>query len=565
MPPKRKRSSVVTTPEVNSSSTSILPLNQPTLVKPPARPSRQSSRRGKPDTNPEHNADILDSKTALRASPDADEAGESFDLKKIEVPIMPGKENSVNVSVKDEESDSPLSEIGNQLLVPTPAKKQKKAPTKKQAAKKAAEKKIKKEDDEDEWDKRVDPDGDGDDEGQAEDADAIKLEARRPPPINSDYLPLPWKGRLGYACLNTYLRSSNPPVFTSSNLPHAEYGYKLAPFAGEALAEVGKVVAELGHRVSTHPGQVLRVQKSLRMQFETSNIMTKCSVSLKLPTQIDKDAVLILHMGATLPPCANDMDLMIEAKDKEQAVFELMRTFKLPGYDTFNDIVPYERDDDNRVLPKKPKKKKTKKQVADEIEEFGHEIVEEEEPAKEIVPEGEVGMGGKDNRVYWPVGMEEWLRPKKREIKKKGTEGDKEEEEIFKNPTPANFEARKKISARKNMQFDEEVKEKLAKAECLNDVSEVVELVKSAQAKLDEKAEANGFARGPGGSSNKKSMPAKKKVTPALAKKKTAKKAQTPSASVSNEDEDEDEDYLSMPDLSADDDDELKETSNKGC
>jgi UV DNA damage endonuclease len=37
---------------------------------------------------------------------------------------------------------------------------------------------------------------------------------------------------------------------------HAVYGYKLAPFASEALAEVGKVVAELGHRVSTHPGQV---------------------------------------------------------------------------------------------------------------------------------------------------------------------------------------------------------------------------------------------------------------------------------------------------------------------
>jgi UV DNA damage endonuclease len=43
---------------------------------------------------------------------------------------------------------------------------------------------------------------------------------------------------------------------------------------------------------------------------------------------------------ATLPPCPPDMDLMIEAKDKEQAVFELMRTFKLPGYDTFNDILP---------------------------------------------------------------------------------------------------------------------------------------------------------------------------------------------------------------------------------
>ena len=37
---------------------------------------------------------------------------------------------------------------------------------------------------------------------------------------------------------------------------HEEYGYKLAPFAAETLAEAGKVIAELGHRVTTHPGQV---------------------------------------------------------------------------------------------------------------------------------------------------------------------------------------------------------------------------------------------------------------------------------------------------------------------
>jgi UV DNA damage endonuclease len=37
---------------------------------------------------------------------------------------------------------------------------------------------------------------------------------------------------------------------------HPEHGYKLAPFASEVLAEVGKVAAELGHRLSTHPGQV---------------------------------------------------------------------------------------------------------------------------------------------------------------------------------------------------------------------------------------------------------------------------------------------------------------------
>jgi UV DNA damage endonuclease len=37
---------------------------------------------------------------------------------------------------------------------------------------------------------------------------------------------------------------------------HEEYGYKLAPFAAETLAEAGKVIADLGHRVTTHPGQV---------------------------------------------------------------------------------------------------------------------------------------------------------------------------------------------------------------------------------------------------------------------------------------------------------------------
>jgi len=38
---------------------------------------------------------------------------------------------------------------------------------------------------------------------------------------------------------------------------HEEHGYKLAPFASEVLAEAGRVAAELGHRLTTHPGQVI--------------------------------------------------------------------------------------------------------------------------------------------------------------------------------------------------------------------------------------------------------------------------------------------------------------------
>jgi len=116
----------------------------------------------------------------------------------------------------------------------------------------------------------------------------------------------------------------------------------------------------------------------------------------------------------TMPPCPPDMDLMIEAKDKEQAVFEMMKTYRLPGWNTFNAIVPYERDDHNKEV-------KVKK---------GQDPI-----VKDIVPEEEVGMGGPDNRVYWPPGMDEWLRPKKREIKKKAgpiehkAQEDDEEEE----------------------------------------------------------------------------------------------------------------------------------------
>ncbi|KAI0201189.1 UV-endonuclease UvdE-domain-containing protein [Astrocystis sublimbata] len=463
---------------------------------------------------------------------------------------------------------------------------------------------------------------DADEALEKEDINAVKLEGARPPPVNSDYLPLPWKGRLGYACLNTYLRNCNPPVFCSrtcrmssivdhrhplqdpsqpehatKNRPdkdqppdiargqryvealglantrdlvkmlrwndkygikflrlssemfpfasHELHGYKLAPFASEALAEAGKVAAELGHRLTTHPGQFTQlgsprneVVKSAVRDLEYHNEMLSL---LRLPEQLNKDAVMILHMGGvfgdkgatldrfrenydklsngikarlvlenddvswtvhdllpiceelnipmvldfhhhnimfdkdkiregtkdimdlyprikatwerkgitqkmhysepcseavtgrqrrkhrprvmTLPPCADTMDLMIEAKDKEQAVFDLMRNFRLPGWDSFNDVVPYEREDENRPAPKAPKKKATarKRKAKDDADAADEAPVEEppEPKPKPEVPEAELGMGGPENRVYWPLGMEEYLRPKKREIKKK--------------------------------------------------------------------------------------------------------------------------------------------------
>jgi UV DNA damage endonuclease len=306
---------------------------------------------------------------------------------------------------------------------------------------------------------------------------------------------------------------------------HKEYGYKLAPFASEVLAEVGRVVAELGHRVSVHPGQFTQLG-SPRLEVIESSIRdleyhSEMLQLLKLPPQQDRDAVMILHMGgvfgdkeatldrfrenykglsqdiknrlvlenddvswsvhdllpiceelniplvldfhhhniifdssqvregtldimglfdrikatwtrknitqkmhysepvpsaitnrqrrkhsdrvSTLPPCDPTMDLMIEAKDKEQAVFELMRRFKLPGHELFNDVLPYTRSDENR--PFKPPRK-TKKNG-------GFVDLDALVPPARTVPEEDVGMGGPERRVYWPPGMEEWLRPKK--------------------------------------------------------------------------------------------------------------------------------------------------------
>ena len=42
-----------------------------------------------------------------------------------------------------------------------------------------------------------DPETEGDEEVDEEE---VKQALSRPPFVNSDYLPLPWKGRLGYVC-----------------------------------------------------------------------------------------------------------------------------------------------------------------------------------------------------------------------------------------------------------------------------------------------------------------------------------------------------------------------------
>ncbi|KAK6383019.1 UV-damage endonuclease [Exophiala oligosperma] len=598
---KRKRSSIANVQGMVPSPTT-LPTNVTSVASgmmPPTPVRRMSSRRASNqvapahiDTNPLTNELIKDGKDALRASPDSEEPSQ-------------GRRKKTKTSLTQVKTELDDTEV----VSSKPATPSMEAPK------------------QDDSLSRGDPEGEEEDEADPEE---LKEAISRPPPVNSGYLPLPWKGRLGYACLNTYLRASNPPVFSSrtcriasilehrhplkdpsqpehatKNRPdkeqpadiargqayvealglanakdiskmlrwnhkygikfmrlssemfpfasHDVYGYKLAPFASEALAEAGRVAAELGHRLTTHPGQFTQLgsprKEVITASFRDLEYHCELLDLLKLPEQQDRDAVMILHMGGifgdkaatierfkenykklpqkvrdrlvlenddvcysvhdllpvceelniplvldyhhhnivfdadkiregtldimdlyprikatwtrkgitqkmhyseptppaitarqrrkhnprvlTLPPCDPDMDLMIEAKDKEQAVFELMRTFRLPGFDTFNDIIPHVRNDENKPWrpPKKtakktPKKKKAKSaedQVDDDEPDDAADVEPEPQPPP-IVPDEEVGMGGPEGRVYWPPGMEEWLRPKKREVKPRDPE-----------------------------------------------------------------------------------------------------------------------------------------------
>lgn len=60
---------------------------------------------------------------------------------------------------------------------------------------------------------------------------------------------LRWNERYGIKFLRL---SSEMFPFAS----HLEHGYKLEPFASGVLGEAGRVAGELGHRLTTHPGQV---------------------------------------------------------------------------------------------------------------------------------------------------------------------------------------------------------------------------------------------------------------------------------------------------------------------
>ncbi|ORX37711.1 UV-endonuclease UvdE-domain-containing protein [Kockovaella imperatae] len=155
-----------------------------------------------------------------------------------------------------------------------------------------------------------------------------------------------FRGRLGYACLNTVLRSIKPDsIFCSRTcriasieeegmeLPkglammnvkdlkvmiewneqngirflrmssemfpfasHEKYGYDLS-FADAELKEAGELAKKYGHRLTMHPGQFTQLgsPKEAVIKASVRELDYQCEIMDRMG--IDKDGVMIIHMG----------------------------------------------------------------------------------------------------------------------------------------------------------------------------------------------------------------------------------------------------------------------------
>ncbi|KAM0274956.1 hypothetical protein ACHAQH_007724 [Verticillium albo-atrum] len=282
-------------------------------------------------------------------------------------------------------------------------------------------------------------------------ADEMEHEAEEDPAERGATRPPP-------ACLNTYLRESNPPVFSSRTYRIASIIQHRYPLADPSQPEHQNndvfwtvhdllpiceqlnipIVLDFHHynilfnasELREGTADISELFPRIRATWTRKEITQKMHYSEPCPGAVTpRDRRKHSPRVRTLPPCVNDMDLMVEAKDKEQAVFDLIRAFRLPGYDTFNDIVPHVREDDYRLLPKpknrgKKKTSKKKKRIKGEDEDVdmdqraGSEA-NSQNKVRELVSAEGFGMGGPQNRVYWPEGMKAWLRPKKWEVRRR--------------------------------------------------------------------------------------------------------------------------------------------------
>ncbi|CAG8487293.1 5418_t:CDS:1 [Ambispora leptoticha] len=156
-----------------------------------------------------------------------------------------------------------------------------------------------------------------------------------------------FRGRLGYACLNVFLRKQKPSIFcartcrietikekgmgyvrelglqnirdllelvkfnekhnikfmrvSSQMFPFAssiEYGYSLE-FAEKELRQVGEFAAKHGHRLTTHPGQFNQLGSPTRVIVEKTIRDLDYHAEMLDLMGLPPDSIMIIHMGGT--------------------------------------------------------------------------------------------------------------------------------------------------------------------------------------------------------------------------------------------------------------------------
>ena len=196
-----KTKSLSTAPPVPAFEIAPIPIPQfeSTATPPPAKKRASARKVSRPasataSTNPDKNANVLDAPEALRASPDASDVDERMDLEAAGMDV----DKQVKKEAEDGDKSSPLSDIGSPVKPKKNAGRGKAGKTNGKEVKTEPMAKAtpaKKPEDNAKESQFLDPEADGDEEADEEELQAA---LSRPPPANSDYLPLPWKGRLGY-------------------------------------------------------------------------------------------------------------------------------------------------------------------------------------------------------------------------------------------------------------------------------------------------------------------------------------------------------------------------------
>lgn len=281
MPPKRKASIAAASPAGGEAPVDRSKMRRSEMPLPPKAaangkqlPRRQSSRGGAAFTNPNVNPEVLDAPNALRASPDGHEcADEEAHLHQHSIdagnavngvnadPVRPSTLQNATTEVKTVSTNGAESfdEAGATSAAPGAGRAKRKKAGAAHVKVEGGDSNITSTNDvlgssapAEDAGVTGDPEAeglDGEEGGEVE----LKEALARPPPVHSEYLPLPWKGRLGYVrpcttpCSLTKLTCTSglsqhlPTKRQSSrvqlqNVPNREHHRTSPPFEGHISA-----------------------------------------------------------------------------------------------------------------------------------------------------------------------------------------------------------------------------------------------------------------------------------------------------------------------------------------